>query len=177
MNLATNPWSFVPADVVVASPVASPNGFIQQPGQFGFVNLTTGAAHGFAVNSYVTVIGTTNGRFLGFYKVITVPTTVTALLQNLSSPTSGQPFNSALAPDGGGTIAQCQYTQNYRGEDISWQNAGAAGSQLDIRDRNGLPVWQATATGAGAQNRGKIFWVAGLTLITLQSGVVLVTVN
>lgn len=187
MNIATNPWTFVAADVPAPStPVASPNGLVQQgnalgqPG-LGAVLLTTTVAHGLTAGQYVTIIGTAGGRFLGWYKVVAVPTATTALLQNLSSPTSGQPFNTVLAGDGGGSVLVNQVQQNVRAEDISWQNVPVSAT-LILRDRNGLIIWQAstaaTAVSGNAQNRGKIMWVDGLTLDTITTpSIVLVTIN
>ena len=168
MNIASNPWSFFPADVLTATPTASPNGLVLNADKT--VTLTTTGNHGFAVNNGVTEIGATNS-YNGYYVVKAVPSPTTAIL----IPQFNIPVGTAGS--GGGTIAFCQYNANVRVEDISWQNASAAGQLLDMRDRNGNIIWQATATGAGAQNRGKIFWVDGITLILLQSGVVIVTVN
>jgi hypothetical protein len=183
MNIATNPWTFTSGDVPGAppAPVASPNGLVQQapsgPGLAG-VLLTTVAAHGLVAGQFITIIGTTGGRFLGWYKVVVVPSATTALLANLSSPTSGQPFNTVLAGDGGGQVLINQVQQNVRAEDISWQNY-AAGATLSLLDRNGLVIWTATSALAdsNAQSRGKILWVDGITLQTISSGTVLVTIN
>ncbi|SRR6266436_4559764 len=184
MNIATNPWTFASTDVPAASvPVASPGGLVQQAAPaLAAVLLTTVAAHGLAVGQFVTIVGTTGGRFLGWYKVINVPSATTALLANLSSPTSGQPFNTVLAGDGGGSVLINQVQQNFRAEDISWQSPTTlVADSLVLRDRNGLLIWTAsqgaTAATGNAQNRGKIMWVDGLTLDTLTSGTVLVTIN
>jgi hypothetical protein len=74
-------------------------------------------------------------------------------------------------------VAKVLWPWEVRVEDISWQNAAAAGNTLDLRDRNGNPLWQATATAAGSQNRGKVFWVAGITPVVITAGVVLATIN
>jgi hypothetical protein len=188
MNIASNPWTFTNADVVTASvPVASPNGLVQGgPGALAAVTLTTVAAHGLVANQFITIIGTTGGRFVGWYKVIAVPTATTALLANLSSPTSGQPFNTVLAGDGGGSVFVNAVQQNFRAEDISLQATNAADTAGDLifLDRNGLLIWRAslgatpTGTGSLAQNRGKIMWVDGLTIQSLPAGyTALVTIN
>jgi hypothetical protein len=70
-----------------------------------------------------------------------------------------------------------QYTDIVRIEDISWQGATTIGHQLLITDRNGNLIWSATCSGVGQQNRGKLFWVNGFWLKTLDSGVVIVTIN
>lgn len=190
MNIASNPWSFTSADVPASStPVASPNGMVQQGnavGQPGLaaVLLTTTGAHGLAINQFITIIGTTGGRFLGFYRVIAVPSATTALLANISSPTSGQPFNTILAGDGGGTVLVNQVQQNARIEDISVLATTAApgATLLVILDRNGLVIWTfvgvATPEGFTAQNRGKVMWVDGITLQSIPVNcTVLMTIN
>jgi hypothetical protein len=184
MNISTNPWTFVTADIPAAStPVASPNGLVQQgttinDKALAAVLLTTTGAHNLVVGQFITIISTTGGRFVGWYKVIAVPTGTTALLANLSSPTSGLPFSTVLAGDGGGSVLVNQVQQNLRAEDISWQNY-AAGATLNLLDRNGQVIWTATSALAdsNAQSRGKIMWVDGLTLQTISSGTVLVTIN
>lgn len=187
MNIATNPWTFVSGDVPAAiTPVAAPNGFVQQassgPGLAG-VLLTTTAPHGLLVGQFITVINTTGGRFLGWYKVAAVPSATTALLQNLSSPTSGQPFNTVLAGDGGGSVLVNQIQQNVRAEDMSIQALTAAPTAglLSILDRNGIVLWTAqlgAAAPAGSQNRGKLMWVDGITLQSIPANwELLVTIN
>jgi len=189
MNISSNPWSFTSADVASSTAAASPGGMIQAGAPaYGTVTYTTsGGAHGLSVGQHVTYISDTNGRFLGHYVVASVVSTTVALLTNLSSPSSGAPFNSAIAASGGGTMLVCQYPYMIRAEDISVQ-AGPGSSQtageLQILDKNGSLIWTsylgATPTGLGsvAQNRGKIMWVNGLTLEAVPAGyTVLVTVN
>lgn len=190
MNLASNPWSFTSADVpaaVVAS--ASPAGMIQQgttAGEqaLGTVLLTTVGAHGLSAGQYITYVGDTNGRFLGFYKVIAVPSATTALLQSISSPTKGSPINVITAASGGGSVLLNQYQSMIRAEDISVLATSAApgATPLSILDRNGNVVWTfigvATPEGFSAQNRGKVMWIDGLTLQSIPVNcTVLVTVN
>lgn len=182
MNIATNPWTFVSGDVAGSSTAAaSPTGMVQQagsgPGLAGVLYTST-APHGLLVGQFLTYIADTNGRFLGWYKVIAVPSATTALLANLSSPISGQPFNTVIAASGGGTMLINQVQQNVRAEDISWQGA-AAGATLSLLDRNGILIWNALSTLAesSAQNRGKLMWIDGITLQTISSGTVLVTIN
>jgi hypothetical protein len=194
MNIASNPWTFTSTDVVAAPPVpvASPNGLVQQGnvlGQPGLaaVLLTTVAAHNLVINQFITVVGTTGGRFLGLYKVIAVPSATTALLANISSPTSGQPFNTVLAGDGGGLVLINQIQQMVRIEDISLQAGPGAvqvAGELILLDRNGLLIWTAflgatpANTGSLAQNRGKLFWVDGITWQSFPAGyTALLTIN
>ena len=189
MNLASNPWSFTSADVPAAvTAAASPNGMVQQgttSGQQGLASvlLTTTGAHGLAVGQYITYIGDTNGRFLGFYQVVAVLSATTALLANISSPTKGSPFNTVLAGSGGGSVLVCQWPWMIRAEDISVLATGVPGATaLSLLDRNGNVVWTfigvATAEGFASQNRGKVMWIDGLTLQTIPVNcTVLVTIN
>lgn len=188
MNIATNPWSFVSTDVAASTAAASPGGMVQQGAvgnALGSVLYTATAAHGLVAGQYTTYISDTNSRFLGWYKVIAVPTVTTALLTNLSSPTSGSPFNSVLAASGGGTMLVNQVQQNVRAEDISIQytvSAAPVAALISILDRNGLPLWQVeigtTAPGLASQNRGKLMWVDGVTLQSLPANcIALVTIN
>lgn len=188
MNIASNPWSFTSADVASSTAAASPGGMVQAGAPaFGTVTYTTsGGAHGLSVGQHVTYIGDTNGRFLGHYVVVAIISTTVALLQNLSSPTSGSGFNSVIAASGGGTMLVCQWPWMIRAEDISIQAANAADTagNVIIIDKNGNLIWTAavgatpTGTGSSAQNRGKVMWVDGLTLESIPAGyTVLVTIN
>jgi hypothetical protein len=171
-NLSSNPWSIVTADAVTATPAASPGGTVLNAD--GTVTLTTTGAHGFTtVNAQqgLTIISETTTKYIGYYTVLAIPSGTTAILKPNFTIAKG------TAGGGGGTVAICLYNSAVRVEDLSWQNASAAGQLLDFRDRNGNILWQATATGAGSQNRGKLFWVQGITPITLQSGIVIATIN
>ena len=84
---------------------------------------------------------------------------------------------AGTAQSGSGTIAQVLWRDNPRIEDMSWQDAQAAGQRLILYDRNGFLLWSATCFGAGFQNRGKLFWVHGVSPVEIDSGEVLVTIN
>ena len=176
MNIQTNPWNFVPGDVVNLNPTASPAGLIQQA-TLALILATFAAPHGLVKDQFVTLINVTNAGYNGWYKVYAAPSPTTLLLVSLSTPTQGSPINTILAPSGGGSVVLNQVQQNVRVEDISWQLAAAQGDTLDIRDRNGLPVWQAAATAPGSQNRGKVYWVDGITVVQMSSGTALLTIN
>jgi hypothetical protein len=172
-NLTSNPWSFTSADVVSATPVASPNGLILNAD--GTVTLTTTAPFAVTVNAttsaWVTVISATAAAYNGFYKVlIGSGGTVFTLAPQFSIP-------AGTAASGGGTVAVNLYNAYVRIEDLSWQKPSALGDTLDLRDRNGNILWQASASGAGQQNRGKLFWCNGITPIVITSGVVIATIN
>lgn len=168
MNIASNPWSFVSADVVTAT-INGATGMTLNAD--GTVTMTTAGA--FAVNSgdSITVRGVAAAAYNGFYKVLigAAGTSFTLAPQFIIA--------AGTAQSGGGSVAKCLYTSQVRIEDISWQNPSAAGQQLDLTDRSGNQTWLATATAAGSQNRGKLFWVNGFTPFQIQSGTILLTIN
>lgn len=172
-NLTSNPWSLTSADVVSATPVASPNGLVLNAD--GTVTLTTTGPFAVTVSAtvsaWVTVIGATNALYSGFYKVlIGSGGTAFTLAPQFAIPVG-------TGGSGGGTVAVNLYNAYVRIEDISWQKPSALGDLLDLRDRNGNVLWQASASGAGQQNRGKVFWVNGITPVVIASGIVIITVN
>jgi hypothetical protein len=174
-NLQANPWALTSADVATAAITAATGLTLNSDGTVTIT--TTGALTFITANVppalWFTVIGATAAAYNGAYKLLigaSGGTSFTMLPDGFSIP-------AGTAQSGGGTLAQCIYPWEVRIEDLSWQNASAAGQLLDLRDRSGNPLWQATATGAGSQNRGKLFWVAGVTPITIQSGVVLATID
>lgn len=168
MNISSNPWSFSSADVVTGSITGATGMTLNADGT---VTMTTTAPLAINSGDSVTVIGVTNSAYNGFYKVLIGAAGTTFTLAPQFSIAAG------TAQSGGGTAAKNLYNAYVRIEDISWQNASAAGQTLDLRDRFGNIIWQATATAAGSQNRGKLFWVNGFTPITIQSGIVLMTIN
>lgn len=176
MNISSNPWSFTSADVTLSTPAATPNGFVQDAFRLARVTYTSTGAHNLSVGQYVTAVNTTGGRFLGFYRVLVVIDATHAILENISSPTLGSPFNTVLAGDGGGSLAVCQYPWMIRGEDLSWLDSIAADT-IDVRDRNGNVVWKATATGSSNPTRGKPLWHDGLTLLQMSGGILIETIN
>jgi hypothetical protein len=173
MNIASNPWSFVPSDVNTADIVASAGGLTLNAD--GSVTLTLSAAFSSAdlvKDDRLTIFQPTNLAYKGFYKV---RFKTSATVYNIVS--LGNPIPAGTAASGGGTAAQNQYADQIRAEDISWQNVAALGQILILTDKNGNPIWESTASGPGVFSRGKIMWVNGLTLVEMDSGIVLVTVN
>jgi len=173
VNIASNPWSFVSTDVNSATIVASAGGLTLNAD--GSVTLTlSGAFSGadLAINNKLTLFQPTNLLYQGFYKV---RKKTSATVYNIV------PINFVIPPgtaaSGGGTAAQNQYADEIRAEDISWQNVSALGQILILTDKNGNPIWESTASGPGVFSRGKIMWVNGLTIVEMDSGIVLVTVN
>ena len=173
MNIASNPWSFVPTDVNTADIVASPGGLTFNTD--GSVTLTLSAAFSqadLAANDKLTLFQPTNTAYQGFYKV---RTKTSSTIYNIVPINFTIP--SGTAASGGGIAAKNQYADETRIEDLSWQNQAALGQILIVVDKNGFPIWEATAAGPGQQNRGKVFWVSGLTLIQMDGGILLATIN
>lgn len=173
MNIASNPWSFVPSDANAAPIVASPGGLTLNAN--GSVTLTLSAPFSggdLTPNQKLTIFQPTNTAYQGFYRVYfkTSSTVYNIVPINFTIPVG-------TTASGGGTAAQNQYADEIRAEDISWQNVTALGQILIIVDKNGNPIWESTASGPGVYTRGKIMWVNGLTIIEQDSGIVLVTVN
>lgn len=176
-NLQSNPWSLTHADVaagVISTITLNADGSVTVvlTGALTFNTALYTSEVGVVPPIWFTVFGVTNTLYNGFYHLFNgVSGGTTFILQPQFSIAAG------TAASAGGTFAQCLYQAYVRVEDISWQNASAAGQLLDLRDRSGNIVWQATATGGGSQNRGKIFWINGLTPFEIDSGVVLLTID
>ena len=172
MNISSNPWSFVPGDVNSQTIAASASGLALNAD--GTVTLTLSAplAAALVIGNRLTIFQPTNLAYQGFYKVLSVTSTTVYVLVpiNFTIP-------SSTAASGGGIAAQNQYADEIRAEDLSWQNVTALGQILILVDKNGNPIWESTASGPGVFSRGKIMWVNGLTLVEMDSGIVLVTVN
>jgi len=175
MNIGANPWSFTSADIASGT-ITGATGLTLNAD--GTVTITTTAAFNFSgvtggpPQLWFTVIGAANAAYIGGYKLLVGASGGTSFTMK---PLFTIPAGTAQS--GSGTLALSLWPWNVRIEDISWQNAAAAGNALDIRDFQGNPLWQATAVAAGTQNRGKLFWVQGITPITIAAGVVLVTVD
>ena len=175
MNIQGNPWSFVPADVAIGT-ITGATGLTLNAD--GTVTITTTAGYNFGAQAnsvparWFTVIGAANAAYNGFYTLISGASGAASFVMK---PNFGIPAGTAQS--GSGTIGQCLYPWQVRVEDISWQSPTAAGQGLDLRDEDGNPVWQATSTGAGSQNRGKVFWIEGFTPFAIPSGIILMTIN
>src|SRR5690242_1990559 len=163
-NIRSNPWSFLQTDVVstaVTSLTLNADTTVT-----AVVTSTTGIVQ----NRPVTVADNTSvsGAYNGFYVVQVVVNGTTLILQQGNVP----PFVPAGTAAAGatGTLSLCQYPNWVRAEDIKWDKVAASAS-LDIRDKNGNIVWQATQPSTANvppnYNRGKVFWINGLTLISV----------
>lgn len=172
-NLASNPWSFAPSDVNVAtvSTIASNSD--------GTVTLTTTAAATFVAGQSLTIIGVTNPIYNGFYFLLTA--TSTTVYQLVPQPFVPNRIPPGTASSASGTAILNQYNSAVRIEDLSWQNVTTATQTLDVRDRNGNIIWQAaigaTAPTSASQNRGKLMWVWGISINVMSTGLLLVTIN
>jgi len=170
-QIATNPWSFVNADQAVSKAISS----IVSVGVTALV--TTSAAHGLADRAAVSLQGCTDvPAYNGGYK---------AFVLNATQFYINLPNNISLAANGAnGNALTVAYPSTgipagtkCRIEQLVWQKAGS-GDTLTITDTNGNPVWEQTAGSADSTyTYGKLYWVDGLVLNALPSGIVLVTVN
>jgi hypothetical protein len=162
-NVTSNPWSFTSTDQAVSKAISSivSNGFSAL--------VTTATAHGFTDWQWVSLQGcTTTPAYNGGYRIRLVNTTQFYI--NLTTPN--------LAANGAnGNALTVAYPYKPRIEQLVWQNAGSGGA-LIITDTNGNPVWEQTANAADqTYTYGKLYWVDGLVLNALPSGIVLVTIN
>jgi hypothetical protein len=176
-NISSNPWSLTsadPATAAITSATLNADGTVTVVSAALTFNATAESNLGF------TIIGAANPLYNGFYnRIIGASAATTFVLQPQFTIPAGTGASGAA-----GTLAQCIYRSQIRLEDISWQGLaglGATGS-LDLRDRSGNIVWQAAFlnnTGsAGYQNRGKVYWINGLTPITIAANtVVLLTID
>lgn len=176
-QFGNNPWALTSADVATAAIGA---GTVTLNAD-GTVTVNSAAALTFNTNgvppaNWFTLTSIANAAYNGFYFRISGASGqgLFVLQPQFSIP-------AGTAPSTVGNITQCLYPWQIRAEDISWQNVVLASQTLDIRDRAGNIVWQASTSASvpasNSQNRGKIMWINGITPITIQSGIVLITVN
>jgi len=173
-NLKSNPWSFLQTDVVTSTVTSlTLNGDTT-------VTAVVASTAAFAQGNDITIADNTSvsGLYNGFYTIKQITNGTTMVLDQGNIP----PFVPAGTAAAGatGSASLCQYPNWVRAEDIKWDKVANAAS-LDIRDRNGNIVWQATQPAAGPPNwnRGKVFWINGLTLLSVGTApsVLLITVN
>jgi len=178
VNISANPWTFVPADVVTTTITSL------TLNADGTVTAVVGATAAFAVENDVTVAFNTSlaGIYNGMYEVLVVVNATTLTLV----PATPLPAGTGAA-GATGNLGLVQYNTEVRAEDISWQSTAAplavstitTGDSLVITDRAGNLIWSAVGVAGTSfsQNRGKIFWVNGLTFFAMTHGIVLITVN
>lgn len=178
-QITNNPWSLTSADVASAA-ITAVTGLTLNTN--GTVTITSGALTfntTFESQLGFTVIGATAPVYNGFYTLQQGASGGTSfvMIPNFTIP-------AGTAQSGGGTLAQVLYRNKVRIEDISWQNTTTtplASGTLQLDDKNGNIIW---AGGIGATdtlaqlNRGKVFWVNGITPISIPATtIVLLTVN
>lgn len=182
-NLASNPWSFVNGDVntaAITSLVLNSDGTVT-------LTCTGAPTTPYTANQFVTIINAGVAAYNGFYMVITQTSTTVYQLAPQPWVPNRIPAGTGAAGAAGNVLFN-QYNSPARVEDISWQGLAAlsAAATLDIRDRNGNVIWQAFTSGAtpqttnypASQNRGKLFWVQGVSLFLLPANTtVLMTIN
>lgn len=175
-NLRSNPWSFLQTDVVTTTVTSLTLNTDTT------VTAVVAATGSFAQGNDITIADntTSSGIYNGFYSVKQIVNGTTMILDQGNVP----PFVPAGTGAAGatGSASLCQYPNWVRAEDIKWDKVAASAS-LDIRDRNGNIVWQATQPSTANvppnYNRGKVFWINGLTLLSVGTApsILLITVN
>lgn len=174
-NIASNPWSFLQTDVVTSATTS----LTLQPD--GTVVAVVAATAAFATGNFVTVSDATLAVYNWFYQILSITNGTTMVL----APSFAQPPHIPAgtgAAGAAGAVSVCQYSSWVRAEDIKWDNV-APSAVLDVRDRNGNPVWKATQPSTANvppnYNRGKVFWINGLTLLSVGTApsILFVTVN
>jgi hypothetical protein len=175
-NLKSNPWSFLQTDVVTTTVTSLTLNADTT------VTAVVAATGSFAAGNDVTVADNTSasGVYNGFYSIISITNGTTMVLQQGNVP----PFIPAGTGAAGatGSVSLCQYPNWVRAEDMKWDKVVTSAS-LDVRDRNGNIVWQATQPSTANVppnwNRGKVFWINGLTLLSIGNApsILMITVN
>ena len=163
-QIQTNPWSFAAADQATSKAIVS----IVSYGASALV--TTSSAHGLTTGKDISIQGATDvPAYNNGYRVLSVPTTTTFFI--------AQTTPNLAANGANGNVLTVAYPYKTRIEQLVWQKA-ASGDTLTITDTNGNPVWEQTAASVDATyTYGKLYWVDGLVLNVITSGIVLVTIN
>jgi hypothetical protein len=163
LQIQTNPWSFVAADQATSVAITS----IASNGYSSLV--TTTGAHGLVLNQNISLQAITgNPLYNNGYKVLSIPSTTTFLI--------AQNIPNLAASGANGNVLTVAYPLKVRIEQLSWQ--GAAAGTLTVTDNNGNIIWQQVASGADqTYTYGKLYWVDGIVLNALPSGIVIVTIN
>lgn len=178
MNLASNPWSFVPADVAPHAITASPGGLSQTANGVIAITLTGVPSFTWAAGQEYWIAGAGVTGYNGLWEAVTVPTTSTmTAIPSRRHPALASSATSMVNSGNGTMQPGPQYNSNVRLEDLNWMNVSAAGNSLLVQDQNGNDIWRSTSIAAGQWNRGKPLWVNGIWVFTLQDGELLLTVN
>jgi len=163
-DLTGNPWNFVSSDQATSTAITS----IVRNGQ-GSALITVASTAGIAVDSYISVQGTTVTGWRGGYRVLMVPS-ATTLLVGIT------PQQSTLANNGAnGNVLTAAYMQNIEVTQMIWD--GATTGTLLVTDLSGTTVWNpASPAFSGTLTYMKAFPVAGLVINTLSAGTLQISV-
>jgi hypothetical protein len=167
-QIQVNPWEFTSADQATTVGI---NSIVNNGGASALV--TTASAHGYALYQNVSIQGPAVAGYANGYKVLSIPSTSSYLVQLLPNQ-----FSLANAGAGGNSLSVA-YPYKVRIEQVLWNNATATTSVL-ITDTNGFNVWNPTAGAAGTvgpYTYGKLYWVDGLVINALPNGNVQMTIN
>jgi hypothetical protein len=166
LNIQTNPWSFLPADqaTTVAITSITPNGITS-------ATVVTGSAHGFTLYQNISIQGTTIIGWRNGYEVLAIPSTTSFIV-------AMEGWQANLAANGAnGNVLSVAYPYKIRIEQALWNDPTATNTLL-ITDTNGNLIWNPTAAGtSGPPTYGKLFWVDGLVLNAIPSGILQMTIN
>ena len=163
-NRQTNPWTFTNADQATTVAITS----IVRNG-IGSATVTTAGAHGLLANAPISIQGTTVTGWRGGYKIQAVPSATTFLI---TIPDG----KSNLANNGAnGNVLSAEYLDLVRAEQLLWDTTGAG--PLLVTNIVGNIIWNPQAVaGQGPYVYGKTFFVEGLVLNTIPSGVLQITI-
>jgi len=163
-NRQTNPWTFTNADQATTVAITS----IARLGTASAL-VTTAGAHGLLANAPISIQGTTVLGWRGGYKIQAVPSATTFLI---TIPDG----KSALANNGAnGNVLSAEYLDLVRAEQLLWDTVGVG--PLLVTNIVGNIIWNPQAVaGQGPYTYGKTFFVEGLVLNTIPSGVLQITI-
>jgi hypothetical protein len=161
-NIVTNPWTFAPADQATSVAITS---IVNQ----GASALVTAAAHGLLANAPISIQGASPSGWNGGYKIQAVPTVNTFLI-NVPD------WKRSLANAGAaGNVLTAAYLDLVRAEQLLWDTVGAG--PLLVTNIVGNIIWNPQAiAGQGPYTYGKTFFVEGLVLNTIPSGILQITI-
>ncbi len=160
-NLQTNPWTFTNGDQATSTAITS---IVNQ----GASALVTAAGHGLLANNKISIQGETPAGWNGGYVVQAVPTVNTFLI-NVPD------WKRALANGGAGFVLNAIYLDMVRAEQLLWDTTGAG--PLLVTNIMGNTIWNPQAVaGQGPYTYGKTFFVEGLVLNTIPSGLLQITI-
>jgi hypothetical protein len=161
-NLQTNPWTFTNADQATSTAITS---IVNN----GASALVTATAHGLLTGAAISLQGVTPFGWNGGYRIQAVPSANTFLI-------AVPDWKRTLANAGAaGNVLSAIYLDLVRAEQMLWDTVGAG--PLLITNIVGNTEWNPQAVvGQGPYSYGKTFFVEGLVLNTIPSGVLQITI-